>query len=254
MILLSKDSVKNIIKNNKGKHYTYGLCKANGELFYVGIGKLRRIFAHESDVKRGYVYNKLKARIINKEEHLLYVIFLISNNRDSCLKMEAAAIKKFGRRDIGTGVLSNLTDGGEAGPNGCVYSEERRLKQIDTLKISAPKIANTLKERYISLSVEEQKEIYSRLDGHRNNEKARKKIGENSKERWADPEYKKRLSERQKIAQSKIADAHRARMRALWNDPEYRNKMIEVRKLSRQKKLAAKELADNNVVNNLDKE
>ena len=192
MILLSKDQAKRIIKANKGKHYTYGLCRKNGELFYVGIGQRNRLFVHETDTKRGYVYNKLKSGIINKEEYLLYVLFIVSSNRDSCLKMEANVICKFGRRDIGTGTLSNLTDGGELGPNGCVYSEERRIKHRETLSKSASKIAKTLKDRYDSLSEEEQKEISSRLDGHRNNEKALKKIGEKTKARWADPEYREK--------------------------------------------------------------
>jgi hypothetical protein len=254
MILLSKDQAKRIIQANKGKHYTYGLCRKDGKLFYVGVGQRGRLFRHETDTKRGYVYNKLKSGIINKEEYLLYVLFIVSSDRDSCLKMEANVIRKFGRRDIGTGTLSNLTDGGDSGPNGCVYSEERLLKHTLLMRENADKIANTLKARYDSLSKEEQKEISSRLDGHRNNEKALKKIGEKSKERWSDPEYRKRLSDIQKESQSMIAEKHRVRMKQLWADPEYRQKMEAARAKARQKKLAAKQQADNNVVKILDKE
>lgn len=252
MILLNKEQAKNVIRANKGKHYTYGLCKRDGELFYVGIGQRNRLFVHETDTRRGYVYNKLKSSIISKEEYLLYVLFIVSSNRDSCLKMEANVISRFGRRDIGTGTLSNLTDGGDPGPNGCVYSEERRIKHSESLKKSASKIAKTLKDRYNSLSEEEQKEISSRLDGHRNNEKARKKISEKTKARWADLEYREKLRAKLAIINSELSEVHSENMKRLWSDPDFREKMLEARRLARQKKLAAKELADNNVVNKIE--
>lgn len=254
MILLSKESIKRIIKINKGKSYTYGLCRNSGELFYVGVGKLNRVFKHELEQRNNSKSNLHKLNIIAKESQLKYVLFLVSSNREDCLKMEAAIISKFGRIDIDTGTLTNLTDGGEAGPNGHKYSEERLEKQIERIHGYADRIADTLKKRYESLSKEEQQEICNRLDGHRNNEKALAKLSVKSRERWADPEYRRKLSEKLREVNLRNSEVHSKNMKAMWADPEYREKMLEARRIAKEKRLVEKESTNSNVVKNLNKE
>jgi len=84
--------------------------------FYIGKGKGNRFEYHfyESRLKDT---NKLKVNIINKivlDNKEPMVIILESNLSESdAFKLEIELIKLIGRRDIKTGTLANLTDGGE---------------------------------------------------------------------------------------------------------------------------------------------
>ena len=50
------------------------------------------------------------------------------DNETAALRLEAALIAKFGRRDKGLGTLCNLTDGGDGGQNGRIASAKTRAK------------------------------------------------------------------------------------------------------------------------------
>lgn len=255
MILLDKIKAKKILYRDKSKSYVYGICKENGDLFYVGVGIRDRVFKHSWEARQPDASNRLKVNIIKKEKILKYVIFLVSSNREDCLKMEYNLIKYFGRIDLGTGKLSNLTDGGEFGPSGLKFSEERLKKQTEIVRKNAQKVSMTLKDRYENLSEEEKSIICSRLDQNRNNKIACEKIAKATKLRWSDPDYKNRLSEKQKESQAKIADLHSKNMKSKWSDSVFREKMIEARRLAKEKRLAdSLGTADNNVVNNQIKE
>lgn len=68
----------------------------------------------------------------------------------------------------------------------------------------------------------------------------RKILGEQSKTRWDNPDYKKKLSDTQKIAQGKRSKANAEIMKTKWQDEEFRAMMIEKRRIAREKKLALK--------------
>lgn len=90
-------------------YYVYLLKKPCGEPFYVGMGKNRRAW----DVKRR---NRFVLAIIAKLNELGQEIvreIIPCKNRESALQLEIKLIAKFGRRDLGTGSLANLSPGGE---------------------------------------------------------------------------------------------------------------------------------------------
>lgn len=68
--------------------------------------------------------------------------------------------------------------------------------------------------------------------GRKTSDATKKIIGAQSKARWLDEEYKKRLSESQKIAQQKNACERSAKMRDKWADPEFKAMMIAARQKS----------------------
>jgi hypothetical protein len=246
MILLDKESVRNIINCNRSKSYTYGLCRKDGRLFYVGVGIRHRVFHHSSSHGLSKDGNKLKVRIIEKENaDIRYVIFMVHNDRLKCLEVEAALVAAFGRVDMGTGTLSNLTDGGEIGPNGARISDEARVRVKAARKRDAPVLSAKNKAFWNTLSEEAQEQKVERMRSRHKEPEVIAKIGNKSKERWADPVFKKKMSEKQKTIQTELADVHSNNMKAKWSDPEFRAAMIESRRIARLKRLSdTKETTD----------
>jgi hypothetical protein len=98
--------------------------------FYVGKGKGNRCNDHlQSKLKNDK--NKFKKNIISaiRTVELEPKVMIWENglNEQEAYVMEIELIKKFGRRDNNTGILTNLTDGGE-GLSGHQFSDEHRRK------------------------------------------------------------------------------------------------------------------------------
>lgn len=89
----------------------------NNTVFYVGIGNKRRPYTKNG---RSDYWNK----ITNKHG---YTIDIIAENLDleTAIELEMFLIQEYGRLDLGTGCLINMTDGGDGVNN---LSEESRLK------------------------------------------------------------------------------------------------------------------------------
>lgn len=81
------------------------------EIFYVGIGEGKNYSRSKNKTGR----NKIWKRIVSKTE---YLVEIIHDNipYQEALKIEEQLIKFYGRLDLGTGPLANLTDGGQGTP------------------------------------------------------------------------------------------------------------------------------------------
>lgn len=110
------------------RHYVYLHRKASdGEVFYVGKGTLRKmksvVYHRANEIKQR---SKLWKRI--KRKHGLIVeIHSSCRTHESAMTLESFLIKKYGRIDIGTGSLSNMTDGGD-GSLGSIISDSTKEK------------------------------------------------------------------------------------------------------------------------------
>jgi hypothetical protein len=89
-------------------------CREDGTPYYIGKGKTTRIHSDRHTVG-----------LPPKERRKFLKTCL---TEEESLRHEKYMISVFGRKDIGTGILHNRTDGGESGGRGCVPSEETRKK------------------------------------------------------------------------------------------------------------------------------
>lgn len=96
------------------------------EIFYIGIGKTK----YRAYVKRGR--NNMWNKVINKTDYSVEIVTTCDTWSEAC-QIEQYLIKYYGRKDLGTGTLVNLTDGGEGFYNGS-HSKETKFKMSEAKK------------------------------------------------------------------------------------------------------------------------
>jgi group I intron endonuclease len=103
--------------------YTYAYLRQDRTPYYIGKGSGKRIYSKQ----RGVNAPKDKSRIIFLKKNL---------TEAEAFKHEVYMIAVLGRKDLGTGILRNLTNGGE-GASGHVKSEEakKKISEANTGKI-----------------------------------------------------------------------------------------------------------------------
>lgn len=144
------------------------------EPFYIGIGKEKsRCF---QKVKRNRFWNN----VVAKTEYSVDILFGNLSWEDACEK-EQEFIKLYGRKDLGTGTLCNLTVGGE-GILGVVRTDEYRekLRQVNTGKKMSEESVQKLKEA---------------LKGRRHSEETKLKMGKTRKGRKLSEDHKAKISQ-----------------------------------------------------------
>jgi hypothetical protein len=92
------------------EYYTYAYLREDGTPYYIGKGKKYRAYQ-----KRKSINLPPKDRIIILKQNL---------TEEEAFKHEIYMISIFGRKDLETGILRNLTNGGE-GTSGANNSKEK---------------------------------------------------------------------------------------------------------------------------------
>jgi hypothetical protein len=85
-------------------YYTYAYLREDRTPYYIGKGKGDRIYSSRKRVRPP----KDKSRIIFLKQNL---------SEEEAFKHEIYMIAVFGRKDLGTGILHNMTDGGDGASN-----------------------------------------------------------------------------------------------------------------------------------------
>jgi hypothetical protein len=99
-------------------YYTYAWLRVDGTPYYIGKGHAKRAWAFR---KKGVNRPRDRSRIIILKKDL---------SEENAFRHEVYMIHVLGRKDRGTGVLHNRTDGGE-GLSGFVYTDElRKIRSI----------------------------------------------------------------------------------------------------------------------------
>ena len=101
-------------------YYTYAYLREDKTPYYIGKGTGKRIYSTNKRIKPP----KDKSRIIFLKQNL---------TEKEAFKHEVYMIDVFGRKDLGTGILVNMTNGGE-GASGWVPSEENKKNISDAKK------------------------------------------------------------------------------------------------------------------------
>jgi hypothetical protein len=122
---------------NPYRFYTYAYLREDRTPYYIGKGQGKRINSKRKNIKTP----KDKSRIIFLKQNL---------TEDEAFKHEIYMIAMFGRKDLGTGILHNKTDGGE-GSSGAIRSQKFKdnLRKLNKNKILSKehieklRIANT---------------------------------------------------------------------------------------------------------------
>jgi len=114
------------------KFFVYSYAYPDGTVYYVGKGCGSRHRVHIRDAKAGRNAGKFAVRVTKKildsgEIPLICIIQDKMSEEDS-LSLEVELIAKYGRRDNGTGILTNCTDGGDRGASG--LSPELKARQV----------------------------------------------------------------------------------------------------------------------------
>jgi hypothetical protein len=165
------------------KFYTYAYLRQDGTPYYVGKGCGKRAYK-----RQGHTV------CVPPRERILFLKRNLSE--EEAIKHEIYMIAVLGRKDLGTGCLRNLTDGGD-GVSGRVWTTEQR---------------RNLSEKHT---------------GKRMSDDARRKMSESKRGRKFSPEHRRRMSEaRRRRERGQTENQKRAAREALaeinLNPPRFR--------------------------------
>lgn len=211
---MNLQEAKNLILQHPGQYYTYLLKRPNGIPFYVGKGNCKgfRIETHTKEALLNTGINKHKENIIRKiledGNQVDYEIVIFTSNEEDAFDKEIELISFYGRKDNVSGVLANLTDGGE-GCCGQIMSSESRKKISKAVKgrhlseETKRKISKAAKGRICSEELRKHKSKMLKgcvgfFKGKKHTEETKVKMSEVKKGKTLSKEHRMKLSESRK--------------------------------------------------------
>ena len=151
------------------EYYTYAYLREDKTPYYIGKGKGVRIY-------------KKKKGEVNPPKDKSRIIFLKQNlTEQEAFKHERYMIVVFGRKNLGTGILRNKTDGGE-GPSNPSIETRRKMSDAKKGKLLSEEHKRKMREAHKNPSEEFRKKISYANKGE-NNPMYGKKHSEETKQK-----------------------------------------------------------------------
>jgi hypothetical protein len=205
------------------KFYTYAYLREDRTPYYVGKGTGKRAYSkhQKSKIKGGYFIPPEKNRILILKQNL---------TEEDAFKHEIYMIAVLGRKDNGTGILRNLTDGGEGVSN---PSEEtrRKIREANIGKTPSEETKRKIREGNIGKthSEESRRKMSEAMKGRTISEQHKRKMSESLKGRTFSEESRRKLSAAKKGEKNNnygktFSEEHKRKMseakkgRKWWND------------------------------------
>ena len=175
-------------------YYTYAYLREDRTPYYIGKGQGNR------------AYRRSKKRINPPKDKSRIIILKQNITEEEAFKHEIYMIAVFGRKDLGTGILHNRTDGGEGG-SGAIVSEETRRK-----------LSEAGKSRIFS--EETRRKLSEASKGRTHSEETKIKMSEAAKGKTFSEETRRKISEANKNpseeTKRKMSEAKKGKK--WWND------------------------------------
>lgn len=181
--------------------YTYAYLRKDGTPYYIGKGKGDRAW---KNCGRKVHPPTDKSRILILKKNL---------SEAEAFRHEIYMIAVLGRKNVGTGVLHNFTDGGD-GTSGHVVTAEMTARRLASRagyrhsmetrqkmskahkgKTHSEESRQKMSEAKQQMTEETKQKIREAVTGFRHSEESKKKIGEASKGRVFSAEHRRKLSE-----------------------------------------------------------
>ena len=127
-------------------YYTYAYLREDRTPYYIGKGKGHRIYSNCRRVK----LPKDKSRIIFLKQNL---------TEEEAFKHEKYMIAVLGRIDLGTGILRNLTDGGDGVPNWGTAEQRSEIAKKAQAKLTPQQRSERARKGRATMTPEQRREI-----------------------------------------------------------------------------------------------
>ena len=211
--------------------YTYAWLREDGTPYYIGKGKGDRAW-------------KKRGRGVNPPSDKSKILILKTNLPESeAFRHEIYMIAVFGRKDVGTGILYNFTDGGE-GCSGMIHTEEakRRVSEANSNPSEETRRKKSESGKVKIFSEEHRRKLSEAGKNRVLSEESRKKISEKRKGIKFSVEHRRRLSEAAKgktmsdEARKRVSEVHTGKK----TSEETRRKQSEAMKRYHEMKRGAK--------------
>jgi hypothetical protein len=176
------------------KHYVYRHIRLDkNEPFYIGIGTNSGKNNNYGRSRSNFRRNKLWFDVTAKTDFLIEIIYE-SNDYELVKEKEIEFVKMYGRKDNGSGVLTNLTNGGD-GTVGIKFSKET----IERMRVAKRNMSQETKEKLrliaTNISEETRKKISDAGKGRVQSEETKTKRAISMKGRTNTPETLLKMSE-----------------------------------------------------------